>query len=74
MEIIPVIDLKGGLVVRARMGQRDRYRPIETPLSPTSTAEALCAASCRCSRFARCMLRISTPSEGPVTAAPSCCG
>ena len=36
MEIIPVIDLRGGLVVRARMGQRDQYRPIETPLSPTS--------------------------------------
>jgi phosphoribosylformimino-5-aminoimidazole carboxamide ribotide isomerase len=36
MEIIPVIDLRDGLVVRARMGQRDQYRPIETPLSPTS--------------------------------------
>jgi len=36
METIPVIDLRGGLVVRARMGQRDQYRPIETPLSPTS--------------------------------------
>jgi phosphoribosylformimino-5-aminoimidazole carboxamide ribotide isomerase len=36
MEIIPVIDLKDGLVVRARLGQRDQYRPIETPLSPTS--------------------------------------
>ena len=36
MEIIPVIDLKNGEVVRARMGQRDQYRPIETPLSPTS--------------------------------------
>jgi phosphoribosylformimino-5-aminoimidazole carboxamide ribotide isomerase len=36
MEIVPVIDLKGGQVVRARMGQRDLYRPIETPLSPTS--------------------------------------
>ena len=36
MEIIPVIDLRKGLVVRARMGQRDQYRPIETPLSPTS--------------------------------------
>ena len=36
MDIIPVIDLKGGQVVRARMGQRDQYRPIETPLSPTS--------------------------------------
>jgi phosphoribosylformimino-5-aminoimidazole carboxamide ribotide isomerase len=36
MEITPVIDLKGGVVVRARMGQRDQYRPIETPLSPGS--------------------------------------
>ncbi|MGA7486040.1 MAG: HisA/HisF-related TIM barrel protein [Xanthobacteraceae bacterium] len=36
MEIIPVVDLKGGAVVRARMGRRDLYRPIETPLSPTS--------------------------------------
>jgi phosphoribosylformimino-5-aminoimidazole carboxamide ribotide isomerase len=36
MEIIPVVDLKGGVVVRARMGQRDEYRPIETPLSPSS--------------------------------------
>jgi len=36
MEIIPVIDLKDGRVVRARMGKRDQYRPIETPLSPTS--------------------------------------
>ncbi len=37
MEIIPVLDLMGGSVVRARMGQRDQYRPIETPLAPTST-------------------------------------
>ena len=36
MEIIPVVDLKGGMVVRARVGQRDQYRPIKTPLSPTS--------------------------------------
>lgn len=36
MQVIPVIDLKGGVVVRARMGRRDQYRPIETPLSPTS--------------------------------------
>lgn len=33
MEIIPVIDLKGGTVVHARMGQRDHYRPIETSLA-----------------------------------------
>src|SRR5262244_3588520 len=36
MHVIPVLDLQGGMVVRARMGQRDQYRPIETPLSPTS--------------------------------------
>jgi phosphoribosylformimino-5-aminoimidazole carboxamide ribotide isomerase len=37
VQVIPVIDLKGGLVVRARMGERANYRPIETALSPTST-------------------------------------
>src|SRR5215472_12789585 len=36
MEIIPVLDLKDGVVVRARMGQRDLYRPIATPLAATS--------------------------------------
>ena len=36
MQVIPVLDLKGGVVVHARMGQRDQYRPITTPLSPTS--------------------------------------
>lgn len=36
MEVIPVIDLKGETVVHARMGQRELYRPIETPLAATS--------------------------------------
>jgi phosphoribosylformimino-5-aminoimidazole carboxamide ribotide isomerase len=36
MNIIPVLDLRGGVVVRAQMGQRDLYKPIVTPLSPTS--------------------------------------
>jgi phosphoribosylformimino-5-aminoimidazole carboxamide ribotide isomerase len=36
MNIIPVLDLRGGVVVRACMGQRDRYQPIASPLSPTS--------------------------------------
>ena len=35
MQVIPVLDLIGGLVVRAKMGDRDAYRPIETPLSAT---------------------------------------
>jgi HisA/HisF family protein len=33
MDVIPVIDLKGGTVVHARMGQRHLYQPIETPLA-----------------------------------------
>ncbi len=36
MEIVPVIDLKDGTVVHARMGQRALYRPIETPLAQGS--------------------------------------
>jgi phosphoribosylformimino-5-aminoimidazole carboxamide ribotide isomerase len=36
MEVIPVIDLKGGVVVHARQGNRDAYRPIETLLSASS--------------------------------------
>jgi hypothetical protein len=31
-----VLDLRGGLVVRARAGDRDAYAPIVTPLSPGS--------------------------------------
>lgn len=36
MEILPVLDLKGGIVVHARKGLRSEYRPIRTPLSPSS--------------------------------------
>src|SRR5215813_5118333 len=36
MDIIPVLDVRGGVVVRARMGHRDQYRPLESPLSPSS--------------------------------------
>jgi HisA/HisF family protein len=36
MDIIPVLDLRGGIVVRAHMGQRNQYRPLESPLSATS--------------------------------------
>jgi phosphoribosylformimino-5-aminoimidazole carboxamide ribotide isomerase len=45
LRIIPVLDLKGGQVVRAERGQRDCYRPIVTPLSESadiiSVAEGL---------------------------------
>ena len=36
MQIIPVLDLKGGQVVRAEQGRRDRYKPIMTPLSASA--------------------------------------
>ncbi|MBV9431906.1 MAG: nickel transporter [Hyphomicrobiales bacterium] len=39
LDIIPVIDLRKGLVVRALMGRRELYRPIETPLSRTADPE-----------------------------------
>jgi phosphoribosylformimino-5-aminoimidazole carboxamide ribotide isomerase len=36
MDVIPVIDIKNGEVVHAQGGRRESYRPIRTPLSPTS--------------------------------------
>jgi phosphoribosylformimino-5-aminoimidazole carboxamide ribotide isomerase len=36
VQIIPVLDIKNGAVVRGVMGERAAYRPIETPLSPSS--------------------------------------
>ena len=38
MQAIPVIDLMGGEVVHARKGDRGSYRPLQSPLSPTSDA------------------------------------
>src|ERR1700733_1317897 len=50
MQIVPVIDLKGGVVVHARRGQRADYAPLQSPLvegcDPVTVARALCAA-CR---------------------------
>ena len=43
MEVIPVIDLMGGAVVRARLGRRDAYSPIDTRLSPTSSPSEVIA-------------------------------
>jgi phosphoribosylformimino-5-aminoimidazole carboxamide ribotide isomerase len=38
LQVIPVVDLMGGQVVRAQMGDRASYRPLISPLSPTSDA------------------------------------
>jgi phosphoribosylformimino-5-aminoimidazole carboxamide ribotide isomerase len=51
MEIIPVLDLKGGTVVHAKQGQRDTYRPIQSRLCTTSTATDVLAALFRLHRF-----------------------
>ncbi|HEY7689260.1 MAG TPA: HisA/HisF-related TIM barrel protein, partial [Dongiaceae bacterium] len=38
MEIIPVIDLMGGIAVHARRGERHAYQPLMSPLSRSSQA------------------------------------
>jgi phosphoribosyl isomerase A len=39
--VIPVLDLRGGRVVRARRGERSSYAPIETPLAKGSAPDAV---------------------------------
>jgi phosphoribosylformimino-5-aminoimidazole carboxamide ribotide isomerase len=50
MRIVPVLDLKGGVIVHARRGQRADYAPLSSPLvegcEPVAVARALCAV-CR---------------------------
>ena len=45
MQVIPVIDVRGGLAVAAVRGDRARYRPLETPLAasadPVAVAQGL---------------------------------
>jgi phosphoribosylformimino-5-aminoimidazole carboxamide ribotide isomerase len=47
MQIVPVIDLKGGVVVHARRGRRAEYAPLRSALvgapEPVRVAQALCA-------------------------------
>ncbi len=44
MKLIPVIDLKGGLVVAARRGDRHAYAPIQSPLCPSAEPLPVAAA------------------------------
>ncbi len=41
MQIIPVVDLKDGHVVRAIKGNRSKYQPIQSPLSSSSEPEEI---------------------------------
>ena len=47
MQIVPVIDIKGGIVVHARRGERDSYAPLRSPIvdgcEPVAVARALCS-------------------------------
>src|SRR5438046_7414972 len=47
MRVVPVLDLKGGIVVHARRGQRADYQPLRSKLAdgcdPVPLARALCA-------------------------------
>jgi phosphoribosylformimino-5-aminoimidazole carboxamide ribotide isomerase len=49
MRIVPVVDLKGGIVVHARRGRRADYAALQSPLvdgcEPVAVAQALCAAA-----------------------------
>ncbi|MGR9105407.1 MAG: HisA/HisF-related TIM barrel protein [Gammaproteobacteria bacterium] len=44
MEIIPVIDIKGGRAVHARQGLRERYQPLATRLCSSGDVFSLAAA------------------------------
>jgi phosphoribosylformimino-5-aminoimidazole carboxamide ribotide isomerase len=47
MQVIPVLDLRAGIVVHARRGQRSEYTPLRSSLvqgcEPVAVARALCA-------------------------------
>ncbi len=44
MHVVPVIDLKDGLVVAARLGNRQEYRPLASALCPEADILAVCRA------------------------------
>lgn len=51
MQVIPVIDLKGGVVVHARGGDRSAYAPIVTPLAEGSDPVSVVAGYLRLHPF-----------------------
>jgi phosphoribosylformimino-5-aminoimidazole carboxamide ribotide isomerase len=64
MDVIPVIDIKDGQVVHAQGGRRDSYRPIETPLSATSTPADVAAGLLRLSPFRKLYIADLDAIEG----------
>lgn len=51
MQLVPVIDLKGGLVVHARGGERDAYAPIRSLLATNAEPVEIAAALLRLHPF-----------------------
>lgn len=58
MQVIPVVDIRGGVAVAAVRGDRARYRPLETPLAP-STADPVAVALGLRTLFPFCTLYIA---------------
>ena len=76
MQIVPVLDLKGAVVVHARRGQRSDYRSLQSPLvdgcEPVQVARTLCAL-CRTRTLyvADLDALAGKPVDGPTLAALS---
>ncbi len=70
MEVIPVIDLIAGQVVHARSGKRETYRPIATPLSPSSRPADVLAGLLRLHPFRRLYVADLDAIEGRGSHAP----
>jgi len=51
MRLIPVLDLKDGVVVHAQRGQRDSYQPIHSPLCPSADVYDVINAFCQLADF-----------------------
>ncbi|AHJ66846.1 Phosphoribosylformimino-5-aminoimidazole carboxamide isomerase family protein [Granulibacter bethesdensis CGDNIH4] len=70
VDIIPVIDLKQGQVVHARHGQRDLYRPIQTPLCAGSAPRDVVAGLLKLHPFRSLYIADLDAIEGQGSAAP----
>ena len=64
LDIIPVIDIRGGLVVRAVMGRRHLYRPIETPLARSAEPVDIASGLLRLHAFGKLYLADLDAIEG----------
>lgn len=63
-EILPVVDLKGGRVVRGAGGQRHLYQPMESPLVTGGDFFALMGTLQKAFSFARCYVADLDAIEG----------